>query len=65
MKYDCPGLRHEWEGAGIYCPKRAPEEPEDGDWDAFCTACLAARDDYLDRLADWAVEDRYLARSCP
>ena len=33
MKNDCPGLRHEWEGAGIYCPKRAPEEPEDGDWE--------------------------------
>lgn len=59
MRSDCPGLRHEWEGAGIYCP-RVEGEPEDGDWDRFCKECEDGRDAETDRQIDWARERAFM-----
>ena len=56
MSSECPGLTVDRERRYLYCPKRAPEEPEDGDWDRFCMEC--AEGDERDRLADWALDSR-------
>jgi len=51
---NCPGLQHDYDGAGHYCPLCPEAYPDD--WEAFCRECRLARSLADDRAVDAVLE---------